>query len=105
MEWLCADIEAYFSRGLQRRIVLIGNAMQALYKIAPEMVTINFRRNIPVDIDSIVETAQKAKGVLSEKTILDFFPGDIVPDKIAEQERLNEERAERLPIFTAAEAE
>lgn len=96
MEWLAADGEGRFSVGLQRRLTLIGNALTELNRVTPEPVTINFRRNIPVDSDSIIKTAGNAKGILSEKTILDMFPADIVPNKAEEMERLEEERSMAL---------
>ena len=92
MEFLAADIEAYFSRGLQARIELIGNALLALRNIQPEPVTIHWRRNLPSDIETLVETAGKAKGVLSDETILNLFPADVIPDKSAELERIQSMR-------------
>lgn len=103
MEWLAADIEAYFSKGLQRRIKLISNALGILQDMDSKMVTISFRRNLPIDLDSIVTTAGNARGILSEKTILSLFPADIVPDPVAEQERLDEEASERLPPMNEQE--
>lgn len=97
MEWLAADIEGYFSKGLQRRFMLMANAMLALYRITAESITVNYRRNIPIDIDSIVETMGKATGILSRQTVLSLAPADIVPDVEAEMERLDEEQAERMP--------
>lgn len=94
MEFLAADIEAYFSKGLQRRIKLIqgisGNA---------DPVTIAWRRNIPADMSAILEQAGMAKGVLSDETILELFPADVVPDKQAELDRLSGQAATRLPAI------
>lgn len=94
MEFMAADIEAYFSKGLQRRIKLIqgvsGNA---------DPVTIAWRRNIPADMSAILEQAGMAKGVLSDETILELFPADVVPDKQAELDRLAAQAATRLPAI------
>ena len=92
MEWLCADIEAYFSRGLQRRLEIIGNYLSSIRSIQMQPVTIHFRRNVPVDLLALAEQAGELQGILSQKTILDTFPADVVPDKIAELERLQGQR-------------
>lgn len=99
MELLASDVEGYFSKGLQRRFMLIGQAFSVLFGLAVQAVTINFRRNIPIDLKDIAETAGALKGIVSDKTILDIFPGDVVPNKVAEWERIEEERSERLPII------
>ncbi len=96
MEWLATDIETYFSRGLQKRLDLIGNAMQTLYNMTPEEITINFRRNIPVDINSLADTAGKLKGILSDPTILTLFPADVIPD-IKKELELLEKQIQDLP--------
>lgn len=96
MEWLAADIESYFSRGLQRRFELIGNAMQALKEMSPEEITINFRRNIPVDVEALATQAGLLKGILSDETILHIFPADIVPS-IEEELRRLESNLPNLP--------
>ena len=91
MEFLAADIEAYFSRGLQERIQIIGNALRSLRGIQVEPVTIHWRRNLPTDLENLGTTAQVLKGILSDRTILQQFPGDVVPDLDAELERLSEQ--------------
>ncbi len=87
MEFLAADIEANFSIGLQRRFDLIGSASE-ITKLTPEDITINFDRNIPSDIETIVTTAGNAKGILSDETILGLFPADIVPSVKDELDKL-----------------
>jgi SPP1 family phage portal protein len=99
MEWLAAEIEAYVSMGLQRRLMLIANAIESLGRGDPWPVTINFRRNIPINLQAMAETAGMLRGILSERTIINTFPADVVPDKVAELERLDEERAGRLPML------
>lgn len=92
MEFLAADIEAYFSRGLQRRIELIGNALSNLGRGAPEPVTIHFRRNLPTDLESLGQTASLLKGILSDRTILEQFPADVVPNVMEELESVQKQR-------------
>lgn len=91
MEFLAADIEAYFSRGLQNRIELIGNALMTLNNVQPEPVTIHWRRNLPTDLENLAQTAQMLKGTLSDQTILQQFPGDVVPEIEAEMKRLEQQ--------------
>jgi SPP1 family phage portal protein len=88
MELRMADIEAYFSKGLQRRITLIGNALKDLEGIEPEMVTIQWQRNLPTDFEYYANAASLLKGIVSDETILGMMPADIVPDVAAEIERL-----------------
>lgn len=97
MEFLAADIEAYFSKGLQRRIKLIQNVEKNT-----EPVSIHWRRNIPTDTGALLEEAGLAKGILSDETILEMFPADMVPDKNAEIERLTVQSASRLPDMGGA---
>lgn len=96
MEFKAADIDTYFDIGIQRFIMLIGNAVKTLMGIEPEMVTIKHGRNIPTDLDALALTAGNLKGILSDETIVELFPGDIVPDKGAELKRLKEKQ-EGLP--------
>ena len=86
MEFKAADIDTYFDKGVQRCIELIGNTMPGIY----EPVTIKHSRNIPTDIDTLAITAGNLKGVLSDESILNLFPADIVPDKVEELRRLRE---------------
>lgn len=92
MEWLCASQDTYFDQGLQRRITMVGNALQSLGRTTPEEVTIQHHRNIPVDVQSVATSAGLLKGILSDETIIGLFPADIVPDKDEEMKRIAEER-------------
>jgi SPP1 family phage portal protein len=97
MEWLTAAMMAYFLKGLQRRFVLIGNAYQTLFGLAPQWVTIHERRNLPIDLQSIAITAGQLKGILSDETILGLFPADIVPSIASEISKLEMQAMTRLP--------
>ena len=91
MEWLMADCEAYFSKGLQERFTLIANAMTELRGNNQEWVTISWRRNLPPDLEAMARSADLLRGTLSLETILKtVFPADIVPDVMAEIDRLRE---------------
>ena len=90
MEWATSGDEAYFSKGLQERLRLIGNVLFALENASPEMVTINFIRNIPVDVMALAEEAGALQGILSKETILEQFPASIVPNVADELDRLEQ---------------
>lgn len=96
MEFKAADIEAYFSRGLQQRYKILANATE-IHRLTPEPITIQWRRNIPIDIEALATEAGLLNGILTKKTILNLFPADIVPDKDKELEDLDGEAEKRLP--------
>jgi SPP1 family phage portal protein len=98
MEFKAADIEAYFSRGLQRRIRLIATAIGASEEDA-DSITIEFQRNIPADLEALATIAGALKGVLSDETILGLFPSHVVPDIQEELKRLGEQADARLPAL------
>lgn len=90
-EYLCASIEAYFSRGIQWRIRLI-QAAQGITSVssnAPQ-VTIQFRRNLPFDMASSVDQFVKVKGLLPDKLALSLFPASFVPDPDAVADEMEE---------------
>jgi len=83
-EYLCASIEAYFSRGLQWRIRLIQKALGSVSTEARgEQVTIQFRRNLPFDMASAVDQFVKLAGILPNRVALKLFPADFIPDSQA----------------------
>lgn len=96
MEFKAADIEAYFSRGLQQRYKILANATE-IHRLIPEPITIQWRRNIPIDIEALANEAGLLSGILTKKTILNLFPADIVPDKDKELAELEGEAEKRLP--------
>jgi SPP1 family phage portal protein len=81
-EYNCASMEAYFSRGLQWRIRLIQNVtgnMSANPMDRPQ-VTVQFRRNLPFDMQSAVDQFVKVYGILPARVALKLFPADFIPD-------------------------
>jgi hypothetical protein len=62
-----------------------------------EMVTIQFRRNLPFDLATLAEIAGKLKGILSDETILRLFPADVIPSVSVEIERLEGQVQYTLP--------
>lgn len=90
LEFTSSDIETYFSRGLQQRIRLMANLDATINGNSDSTeVSIQFHRNLPMDILSLAQTAGMLKGILSDETILKMFPASLVPDVEEELERLN----------------
>lgn len=89
LEFTSSDIETYFSRGLQQRIRLIANLDATINGDSESTeVSINFHRNLPMDILSLAQTAAMLKGILSDETILKMFPASLVPDVEEEMLRM-----------------
>jgi len=84
MELRMANIEAYFSKGLQRRIQIIENAQGV-----SEPVTIQWQRNLPVDLEYFARALGGFKGIISDESILELLPADIVPDIKKELQRIS----------------
>jgi SPP1 family phage portal protein len=101
-EYLCASIEAYFSRGLQSRIRLIQNVSSSMS--AQEMdradVDIQFRRNLPFDMASAVDQFSKVVGVLPDEIALKLFPASFITDPKAVAEEMAKNRSAAVPDIT-----
>lgn len=91
MEFLAAQIDAYFDRGIETRYNLIAQAINAggrQFPIDDYELIIDNKRNLPVDEATKVQIAQQLLGIVSEETILKMLPNTIVPDVERELERL-----------------
>ena len=99
MENVCAIKEAYFRKGLLRRIELIGVVENAINpdKIITE-VEMQFNRNLPTDNTESVDMVTKLSGIVSDETLLGLLP--FVDDAEAELER----RDSALNIYGEEEA-
>jgi SPP1 family phage portal protein len=102
-EYLCASIEAYFSRGLQARIRLIQNVSGSMSAAEMERadVDIEFRRNLPFDMASAVDQFSKLVGVLPDDVALKVFPASFITDPKAVAEEMGKARA-NTPSVTQA---
>jgi len=103
-ELLIADMEAYFSKGLQNRIYMISGHESFKGTGDPKEVTINFTRNLPFDLEKmaqIISLLAGGKAVISRETLLKLFPATLVPDYEAELERVAKQLAsERVVVNT-----
>lgn len=97
MEYLCASIEAYFSRGLQDRFKII--ASNSLIGGDPSDVTITWHRNLPHNLLETAQIAATMTGTLSKQTIVRLFPDYVIGTVDEELARLEAEAPET--VFTA----
>ena len=94
MEFKAAQIETYFSQGLDRRLKLYGdvyNASTASADVEEYKAVITAKRNIPVDIKAKAEIAQLLTGILSKESLLKFLPKELVENAEKELELLKKE--------------
>ena len=105
LEYAAIETDTYFDLGLNHRIELIKQATGSEFKINNESVSeadiknseldIKHKRNLPMDVRSIVEDVVKLKAAgLSMQTILNYLPRSIVPDVEAELERIEKAKEE-----------
>jgi SPP1 family phage portal protein len=95
-ELLIADMEAYFSKGLQNRIYMISGDESFKGEGEPKGVTINFTRNLPFDLEKmaqIVSLLAGGRAVISDETLLKLFPATLVPDYEEELARVKVQKA------------
>lgn len=90
LEFLAAKIDMYFHKGLKRRNELINDVLRlnSKYKVDDYRLTIESKRNLPMDKSALVEMVVKLNGILSKETLLRMMPVEIVPDVEKELERL-----------------
>lgn len=99
METRSGKIEAVMKKALQRRVEIIcGIASLKLGESVFRDIEITFKRNVPVDETSIVNTVTKLQGVVSNETLLSQIP--FVTDINAEMEALEQQKAEELALYS-----
>lgn len=97
-ETRAAKIEAAMKMALQRRIEIISGV--ASLKLGEEVfrdIDIQFKRNIPEDITSIIATINGLKGTVSDATLLSQIP--FITDVNAELEAVNQQKAENIALY------
>lgn len=78
--------EAYFKKGLQRRIELINNILSIIGNAYEYLgIDITFHRNLPVNELEAVQMANQVNGLVSDETMLSILP--FVNDPAAEIEK------------------
>ena len=99
METRCGSIEALMKKALQRRVEIISGI--ASLKLGEEVfrdITIDFKRNIPADINATVQLVNALKGTVSDATLLGQL--DFVSDVNAELEALEKQRAANMALYS-----
>ena len=99
METRAGKIEAEMKKALQRRIEIICGI--AALKIGEEVfrdIQIDFKRNIPEDINSTVQLINALKGTVSDATLLGQL--DFITDVNAELEAVQEQKAANMELYS-----
>jgi SPP1 family phage portal protein len=98
METRAGKIEAKMKKALQRRIELIcGVASLTIGEDIFRDVEIDFKRNIPADINSTIQVINALKGVVSDKTLLSQL--DFVGDVDAELEAVQAQKEANMELY------
>ena len=99
MENRAAQIEALMKKALQRRIEIIcGIASLKLGEDVFRNVEITFKRNIPDDSSTLINTVNALRGVVSDETLLGMIPQ--VTDVQAEIERVQKQKEENMNLYS-----
>ena len=99
METRAGKIEALMKKALQRRVEIISGI--ATLKLGEEVfrdIEITFKRNIPEDINSIINMVNALKGTVSDATLLSMIP--FVTDVNAEQEKVKAQKQENMSLYS-----
>ena len=98
METRAGKIEAQMREALQRRIEIITGI--ASLKLGEEVfrdISIEFKRNIPVDESALINMVNSLKGVVSDATLLEQLP--FVTDVNEELEAISAQKAENMALY------
>lgn len=91
--------ETEFEKGLRRRIEMVTGYNKRVSDTDYLDINIIFTRNLPVDLDAMVDTVAKLQGVVSDETRLSMLPMDI--DVPVEIEKVAEQRLSAYSLFGA----
>ena len=99
METLAGKIEGAMKKALQRRVEIIAGI--AALKIGEEVfrdIQIDFKRNIPEDVATVIAMINSLKGTVSDATLLSQL--DFIQDVNAEIEAVKEQKAENISLYS-----
>ena len=98
METRAGKIEAEMKKALQRRVEIIcGIASLKLGEEVFRDIDIDFKRNIPEDLTSLINVINGLKGTVSDNTLLGLLP--FVEDVNAELEAVNEQKEANMDLY------
>ena len=101
-----AGIVANMTKALQRRLELICTVLElkaAISETTWRDVQINFTRNLPVDYDSLTNTINQLRGIVSDKTLIALLP--FVKDADAELAALQKDNAFLASMYSFQQTE
>ena len=103
LEFKCATKEAYFRKGLLRRIELMCNLQGLLGKVKDSKdiiknVDIRFTRNVINNTNEIIQQAIQLSSIVSQETVLENLRG-LIPSVDEELDRLNTEKQENISFM------
>ena len=103
METKAGKIEALMKKALQRRIEIIcGIASLKLGEAVFRDIEIDFKRNIPEDVNSTINLINSLKGTVSDATLLSQL--DFITDVNAELEAVQEQKQANMSLYSFAPA-
>jgi SPP1 family phage portal protein len=103
METRAGVIESLMKKALQRRVEIIcGVASLKLGEDVFRDIEIDFKRNIPEDITSIINITNSLKGTVSDATLLSQIP--FITDVNAELEAVAKQKEENMALYSFAPA-
>jgi SPP1 family phage portal protein len=98
METRAAKICAEMKKALQRRVEIIcGIASLKLGEEVFRDIDIDFKRNIPEDLTSVINLVNALKGSVSDATLLAQIP--FIDDVNAELEAVNKQKADNMALY------
>lgn len=98
-ENVASGIVTNFTKAIQRRIELICNVLNLkASETVWRDISINFVRNLPVDITTIINTVNALKGTVSDATLLSQIP--FIKDVQAELEAVQKQKAANMNLYS-----
>ena len=98
METRSGKIEAAMKKALQRRVEIIcGIASLKLGEEVFRDIQIEFKRNIPEDVNAVIQLVNALKGIVSDATLISQIP--FVSDVNAELEALQKQKQENMALY------
>ena len=98
-ENVASSIVARFTKAIQRRIELICNVLNLKASEAVwRDISINFVRNLPVNITETIQMVNSLKGTVSDATLLSQIP--FIKDVNAELEAVQKQKEENMALYS-----
>ena len=97
-ENVASGIVARFTKAIQRRIELICNVLNLKASEAVwRDISINFIRNLPVNLTEIIQSVNMLKGTVSDATLLSQLP--FIKDVDSELEAVQKQKEENMALY------